>query len=256
MREIYIIMPCFNGEKYIEKAIDSFVNQKYKNKKLVIIDGKSSDESHSIISRYQKNHSEIKWIKERDNGISDAINIGIAEIPDDSVFGYLGIDDILMPGTLETVAQSLIDFRLANAIIFESIILSSKGKSVYRKFPCTSFDIDSLSRHGTIAGLQNFFCESAIVKKMKFSTSKKYAMDYDIYFRFIKNNLIKPIMMPMASSINIQDNNITNLYATNGYEERLIIIYENLGASYIYFREKFKFTLHKIKKYLTIQWLA
>jgi len=69
-------MPNLNGEKTIERSILSFVNNNYVNKELLIIDGKSVDRSFSIIRKYANKFSNINWIKKKDIGISDAINIG------------------------------------------------------------------------------------------------------------------------------------------------------------------------------------
>ena len=46
---VSIILNCFNGEKYLRKAIDSVINQKYKNWELVFWDNRSTDKSKKII---------------------------------------------------------------------------------------------------------------------------------------------------------------------------------------------------------------
>ena len=63
--KISIIISVFNGAKYLEEAITSFLIQNYAEKELVIIDAKSTDDSHKIISSYQKKFPKlIKWIKQ------------------------------------------------------------------------------------------------------------------------------------------------------------------------------------------------
>ena len=51
---ISVILAVLNGEKYLDRSIKSFLEQDYQDKELIIIDGKSTDNSHSIIENYQK----------------------------------------------------------------------------------------------------------------------------------------------------------------------------------------------------------
>lgn len=247
MRNIFIIMPCFNGEKYLRNSIESFIDQDYEDKHLLIIDNKSTDNSHQIISHYTNRNARIKWIKTTDRGISDAINIGISSIPDNAIFGYLGADDILIPGTLRIIGQSLCDFNFANAIGFESLTHHVNKASIHHKFPCNELTVKNLSKYGTIFGLQNFYCDAKIVKSLKFNEQKKYAMDFDFYYRASKLNLLKTILHPYVSTINIQDNNISTKYALNGYKERIETIESVSGKSLFTRKERIKYFLMYIK---------
>ena len=65
-----IITVVLNGEKHLEKCIQSVLNQSFKNFELIVIDGKSKDRSIKIIKKYKK---EIAyWCSEKDNGIYEA----------------------------------------------------------------------------------------------------------------------------------------------------------------------------------------
>ena len=73
-----IIMPNYNKEKFINEAIDSVINQKYNNWKLIIIDGASKDNSKKILEYYEKKFNNIStiYLKKRKN-TSFARNLGI-----------------------------------------------------------------------------------------------------------------------------------------------------------------------------------
>lgn len=58
---ISVIMPVHNGEKYIKEAIDSIINQTYKNIELIIIDDCSTDQTADIINKI--NFNKIIYIK-------------------------------------------------------------------------------------------------------------------------------------------------------------------------------------------------
>ena len=88
---ISIITVCFNSEKTITNTIESVINQKYKNIEFIIIDGKSTDETFSIIQKYKANITKI--ISEKDNGIYDAFNKGL-ELATGDLIGFVNSDDI------------------------------------------------------------------------------------------------------------------------------------------------------------------
>jgi glycosyltransferase involved in cell wall biosynthesis len=208
MPKISIIMPNYNGEKFIEKSICAFINSSWKNKELIIVDGKSSDSSHSIITKFVNNNDNIIWVEKLDNGISDAINIGLSSSSGE-IIGYLGSDDLLMSDTLKIVAdyKKIIDF---DGIYFDSYTHDYKSNATnYRKCPEIKFTKNNLLRFGTIVGLQNVFFSAYIFDDFKYDINNKYSMDYELYLRVIeKYNHFIHIKTP--SSINIAHDNISN----------------------------------------------
>ena len=70
--KISLITVTYNSERYLEECILSVIKQNYKNIEHIIVDGKSTDSTVSIIERYSPNISH--WISEKDNGIYHAIN--------------------------------------------------------------------------------------------------------------------------------------------------------------------------------------
>lgn len=76
--KVSIIVPVYNMEKRINKCLDSLVNQTYKNIEIIIINDGSMDHSLDIIREYQSKDSRIKVINQRNMGISEARNNGLA----------------------------------------------------------------------------------------------------------------------------------------------------------------------------------
>ena len=100
---ISVITVVLNGEKYLEEAVSSVIKQTYDNVEYIIIDGGSTDRSLDIIHKYE-NHIDF-WISEKDNGLYDAMNKGIALSSGDFV-GFVGSDDYLYLDTLEKLAKA------------------------------------------------------------------------------------------------------------------------------------------------------
>tara|TARA_B110000444_G_scaffold258873_1_gene300993 strand:- start:211 stop:1068 length:858 start_codon:yes stop_codon:yes gene_type:complete len=99
---ISVITVVLNGEKYLEEAILSVVKQTYDNVEYIIIDGGSTDKTIDIIRKYD--HLIDYWISEKDNGLYNAMNKGIA-LSRGEFIGFVGSDDYLHLDTLEKLAK-------------------------------------------------------------------------------------------------------------------------------------------------------
>ena len=76
--KISIVTPSFNQGKYIEETIVSVLDQQYPNLEYIIIDGGSTDDTVSIIRKYEKYIS--FWQSKTDRGQTDAIKLGVARL--------------------------------------------------------------------------------------------------------------------------------------------------------------------------------
>jgi len=88
--KVTLLTVTYNSEKYLEECINSVINQSYPNIEHIIIDAKSTDNTLDIIRKYD-NHI-AKWISEKDKGMYDAINKGIA-LATGNIIGILNSDD-------------------------------------------------------------------------------------------------------------------------------------------------------------------
>ncbi len=99
---ISIITATFNSSATLEKSILSVISQTYKNYEYIIIDGDSKDGTKELIAKYK--HYITYSISEKDKGIYDAWNKGIAKATGDWVM-FIGADDFLFPDTLESYVE-------------------------------------------------------------------------------------------------------------------------------------------------------
>ncbi len=105
---ISVVMPCFNGARWIAESIDSVLNQTFEEFELIIIDGGSSDGSIDIIHNYIKKDSRIVLIEKPSLGLSASLNLGI-DIARGEWIARLDADDISEPKRLASQLQAAIN---------------------------------------------------------------------------------------------------------------------------------------------------
>lgn len=74
---VSVIVPVYNVEKYLEKCLESIINQTYKNLEIICIDDGSPDNSIDILNRFAEKDNRIKVIRQENKGLSGARNTGI-----------------------------------------------------------------------------------------------------------------------------------------------------------------------------------
>ena len=74
---ISVIVPIYNGEKYLEECLESIINQTYKNLQIILIDDGSKDKSGKICDEYAKKDMRIEVIHKENAGVSAARNTGL-----------------------------------------------------------------------------------------------------------------------------------------------------------------------------------
>lgn len=95
---VSVVMSVFNGEKYVGDAIESILNQTYKNWEFIIINDGSSDLTESIINQYRD--SRIRYLAHQNMGLTRSLNRGIGEA-NGKYIARLDADDRSLPERLE-----------------------------------------------------------------------------------------------------------------------------------------------------------
>ena len=91
-KDISIIVPIYNAEKYLNKCIDSIINQTKKELEIILINDGSTDNSETIIKKYDDKR--IKYFKNKNQGIGKTRNFGIDKATGKYIM-FLDSDDFL-----------------------------------------------------------------------------------------------------------------------------------------------------------------
>lgn len=228
---IHIVLPNYNSVTYLSRVIDSFLAQQHPHKTLWVVDGKSTDGSHAVIERYARDHAQIKWLKQPDTGISNAINLALPHIDAQAIWGYLGSDDILLPGAFDQVVQAFALEPALDGVYFDCYAYTPGREMRYHRCPSLPFSVHSLVKHGTLVGLQNIFIRASLVKQFQFNEHARYGMDYELYLRLAANGHRVFMHRPVASTINIADGNISTVFSAKANRESLGFALKIAGPS-------------------------
>ena len=129
---VSVIMPCYNGEKFIGKAIESVINQTYQNWELIIVDDGSTDNSKKIIDHYLSDRRIIYIRHIRNKGIPVTRNTGINASHGDFI-ALLDQDDKWVPNKLDLQIDRFYISKPEIGLVFGNINrIDSYGNIIHR----------------------------------------------------------------------------------------------------------------------------
>lgn len=176
---VSIITPSFNKGPYIEETILSVRNQTYKTIEHIVIDAGSTDETISILEKY---NADLKWISEPDRGQSDAINKGW-RMAKGAIIAYLNADDTYLPDAVESAVVFFEKNPDVSMLYGDGIITDENGKNP-RTIRSGEFNVKAL-----VFCRDTIFQPSVFLRREVFDTigdvdaDLHLAMDLDYWLR-------------------------------------------------------------------------
>lgn len=101
--KVSIVIPVYNGSNYMREAIDSALNQTYKNIEVIVVNDGSTDNTEEIALSYG---TRIRYYKKENGGVSSALNLGIKEMQGD-FFSWLSHDDVYYPDKIASQVRTI-----------------------------------------------------------------------------------------------------------------------------------------------------
>ena len=113
---VTLIVPVYNVEKYLNRCIDSILNQTLEDFELILVDDGSKDNSGNICDEYMRKDRRVKVIHKENGGLSDARNSGI-EISTGEYLSFIDSDDWVEKEFLETLYNNAIKYQAEIVIV-------------------------------------------------------------------------------------------------------------------------------------------
>ena len=104
--QITVAIPCYNGEKTIERCVESILAQTYTNYELLIINDGSKDNTPAVIEELAKKDSRIRIITQENRGLSATRNRGIEEAKGEYI-SFIDADDYICPDYLDRLYTAI-----------------------------------------------------------------------------------------------------------------------------------------------------
>lgn len=104
MYKVSVIIPMYNSEKYINKCLESLLNQTYSNLEIIVVDDGSTDSSRTIVEKISKKNDKIKYYYKKNGGVSSARNFGLKKATGYFV-GFVDSDDFVEKNMFEKMVE-------------------------------------------------------------------------------------------------------------------------------------------------------
>jgi len=176
-----IVIANYNSEKFLAKAIESVINQRFTDLELIIIDGGSNDNSLEIVDLY-KSHIDY-FVSEPDGGQSQAFNKGFSRAKGE-YYIWLNADDVLLPRALECAYDYLSVNKKCFWLVFNTIYINEQDVIEY--FHNAPYTPPIVARaQGVLIEAPTSIFHNLLYRKSKgFDENLYWAMDCELWLQF------------------------------------------------------------------------
>lgn len=180
--KVSIVTVCLNAAATIEDCVASVAAQRDADIEHIIIDGGSHDATLSVIEPYRSRIARV--VSEKDNGLYDAMNKGLALATGD-VIGFLNADDTLArPDTIARLTEAMQQTRAALA--FGDVEIYGPDGNLMRIYRANKFRPERISS-GVLPPHPSVYAETELVRKAGgFDTRFRIAADFDLLIRIFQ----------------------------------------------------------------------
>lgn len=201
--KISIVTATLNRKDLLPRCIEAVAGQSYPDKEHIIIDGGSKDGTVERIKSYAQEYSHIRWISEKDNGISSALNRGLAMATGD-IIGVCGDDDFYEPGAFQIVADEF-DQNPSVSVVSGNCECIRNDGTAWGTLKSSFTNRRSLIEYWRywnhevyLPAQATFFRKDVIDVVGGFDENDRYAMDYRHWIKITEKFSVKTIDRTLA----------------------------------------------------------
>lgn len=195
-------MPVYNAVDFVGEAIQSVIDQTYRNYKFIIIDDCSTDGSQTVIKNYIKKDKRIIFLKNNTNvGVVKSLNLGL-RLADGGFIARIDADDIWLPNKLEKQIRRMMVEPTLGLLGTAKMLIDEKGEPITKKNELKFFNNTEIRRNIL---KHNLFCHSSVIyrseviKKIGYYNEEFHnTEDYEFWIRIISKYDVEILKEPLV----------------------------------------------------------
>lgn len=226
---ISVVVPVYNVEEYLEKCVNSIINQTYKNIEIILVDDGSKDNSGKMCDKLSQKDERIKVIHKKNGGLSDARNAGI-KIANGDYIGFVDSDDYIEEDMFETLYKLIKENNSDISIVSFNEIYNGKLIGVKNSKKLEKFTkIEALKELLIDNKIQSYAWNKLFKRKLftniEFPTNKNFEDIATTLLLFEKANKVVLLEEPKYNYVR-RDNSIVGVKNYKTYKDYLDVISE------------------------------
>ena len=230
--KISIITITYNSAKTLSRALESVQSQTYPEIEHVIVDGASTDGTKSLIENYAKHHKNVRWISEKDKGIYNALNKGIAMSTGD-VIGFLHSDDMLK--SADSIGHIAAAFEDPKVDVVYGDLEYCHGEKVTRRWKSNPFNPHSL-KYGWMPPHPTVYVRKEVYKQVgEYDEWFRISADYDMMLRIFSAGYTSRYLPEVLVSMEVggASNKDAKARLSKTQEDFIVLKKNHVGAGYL-----------------------
>ena len=181
--KISIITVVWNNKETIKDAIDSVLNQTYKDIEYIVVDGASTDGTVEVVQSY--GNKITKFVSEPDSGLYDAMNKGIGLATGD-VVGILNSDDLYIDEFIIEKVVKVFEEKEVDSVFADLVYVKPDNLEKIVRYYDSSNCFPNKFQYALYPAHPTFFVKRWVYEKYGlFKTDYKIGADFDIMARFL-----------------------------------------------------------------------
>jgi glycosyltransferase involved in cell wall biosynthesis len=225
---VSIILPCYNGEKYLKECIDSILNQTYSNFELIIIDDGSTDKTLRLLKRY-KDKRMVILRNETKLGIVAGLNLAV-KYAKGKFIARIDIDDMMREDRLRKQVEFLERDENQSVALVGShhYVIDHSGNIIgINQYPVTVEEIRNAILFKNPFSHPAVMMRANVVKQIRYSGKYPHAEDYHLWFKILKKH--KAFNIPECLTYyRLHGKNVSNENAKSQRDSAADLIYTEL----------------------------
>jgi glycosyltransferase involved in cell wall biosynthesis len=242
---VSVIIPVFNGERFLKETIDSLINEKSKtNIEIIAVNDGSTDSTQHILEQYG---DQIKYYYQENSGQSSAINFGI-EKANGKYCSIVNSDDPILDTEIYEISSKILDAKEDVIATYPNWVIIDEEGAIIRNIDVVDYsELELVGKFNCIIGPGGVFRTNIGRSVGGWDTSIKYIPDYDFWLKLSRFGIFEKIPRTLAAwrhhseSISVKSKNfkmanerisvIENFISTNNLDKKM----RNSALSYVYY---------------------